>query len=76
MFPRTEVYNYYQQLSDLGSNTLDGTVSKLGFSSFSSQSDHSELNRKYNLMDEPVGFRRIQQFFNSQGNQECTLGNS
>ena len=74
VYPRTEVYNYYQQLSKLGSDSVNNAASKFGFSN-SYHSDVSELNRKYNLMDNTdVGFGRIKQFFNRQDNTECTIG--
>ena len=60
--PKTEVYYYYEQLANNPAN--GGSVS----------SNNAELNRKFNLMEETVGFGRIKQIFSSFNSKECTIG--
>ena len=66
IYPRTEVYNYYQQLSKISGSSDDGTVS--------AKPNSLPSSNNYNLMDENVGFSKIRQFFNGYNSAECTLG--
>lgn len=63
VYPRTEIYNYYQQSqkNQLSSNAL----MKFGVAG---------VNRNYNLMEEVIRLGKLNQYFGSQDNSECTLG--
>ncbi|KZS17878.1 Uncharacterized protein APZ42_015858 [Daphnia magna] len=62
VYPRTEIYNYYQQSqkNQLSSNAL----MKFGVAG---------VNRNYNLMEEVIRLGKLNQYFGSQDNSECTL---
>ncbi|KAI9561282.1 hypothetical protein GHT06_012238 [Daphnia sinensis] len=60
VYPRTEIYNYYQQSAQWDSKVL-------------MKSGVPRSNRNYNLMEEDVRFGKLSQIFGSKDNSECTL---